>query len=326
MRRALLLVTWVLAVGAAFAAGTASDVAQASAACSGRPVQYSFRTVDAPGHVNTGLHGGEQDGAVAGYFDDGSPQPGDIAYPTGFVLRGGVVHPVAWGPGIYSDLNDVNGAGDAVGYYGHIGTIANFAFLYDLRSDTPVPLVFPPTVRTTIATGVNDHGAVIGTLNLDQTGLPENADHKGYVKLAAQVTSPEYELVSYPGAPETFGNGINNAGTVVGNYHSRRGDVTSARAFVRRHGAYSTIDLDQICAAKSEAWGVNESGDVVGFYSDAAGGVHGFLADHRGSVSRIDVPGAEATRLYSITGQGVLYGTYEDAAGVSHGCIGTPHR
>jgi hypothetical protein len=326
MRRALLLVICLLASGVALAGSSARAVTPASLPCSGHPVSYAFQTFDARGHVNTGLHGANHRGAVTGYFDDGPLGTGDIAYPTGFVLRHGEVHPVVWAPGIYSDLNDVNDAGNAVGYYGHVGKIANFAFLYRSRSKTPVPLVFPSTVRATIAAGINDHGAIVGTLNLDQTGLPQNADHKGYLKDRGQVTSPAYELVSYPGAPETFANGINDAGTVVGNYHARRGDVTSARAFVRRHGAYSTIDLDSLGATKSEAWGANEHDDVVGFYSDAAGVVHGFLADRHRSVSRIDVPRALATRLYSITDHGVLYGTYDDAGGVSHGFVATPHR
>ena len=71
---------------------------------------------------------------------------------------------------------------------------------------------------------------------------------------------------------------------------------------------------------------MNEHGDVVGFYSDAAGAVHGFRADRHGSVSRIDVPGAVATRPYSITNHGVLYGTYDNADGVSHGYVATPRR
>jgi hypothetical protein len=262
---------------------------------------------------------------VAGYFDDGA-QPGGTAYPTGFVLRRGKIRPVRWAPGIYSDLNDINDAGDAVGYYGHVGRIANSGFVYESRSNSHIPLVFPATVRTTIAAGINDHGTIVGTLNLDQTGLPQNADHKGYVKRRDQVSVPAYQLVSYPGAPETFANGINDRGTVVGNYHARRGDVTSSRSFIRTRGAYSTVDLHRLCAARSEAWGVNDRGDVVGFYTDAAGAVHGYVAGRGGSISRVDVPEAHTTQLYSITNQGVLYGTYDDPRGVSHGFIATPSR
>jgi hypothetical protein len=60
-------------------------------------------------------------------------------------------------PDIYSDLNGINDAGDAVGYYGHVGKIANSGFLYESRSNSHIPLVFPATVRTTIGAGINDH-------------------------------------------------------------------------------------------------------------------------------------------------------------------------
>jgi len=324
MRVGLLWLGGLLVVGALCAASSARAVRSTDRSCSGTPAAYAFQTVDAPGHVDTGLHGVNHRGAVAGYFDDGA-QAGGTAYPTGFVLRRGKIRPVRWAPDIYSDLNDINDAGDAVGYYGHVGRIANSGFLYESRSNSHIPLVFPATVRTTIAAGINDHGTIAGTLNLDQTGLPQNADHKGYVKDRDQVSVPAYQLVSYPGAPETFANGINDAGTVVGNYHARRGDVTSSRSFVRTRGWYSTVDLHRLCAARSEAWGVNDRGDVVGFYTDAAGAVHGYVV-RRGSISRVDVPETHTTQLYSITNQGVLYGTYDDARGVSHGFIATPSR
>lgn len=316
----------LLLVAAVSGTASAPPVSGAPRSCVGSPTTYVFRTFDAAGHADTGLHGVSDRGRVAGYFDDGPAQTDGIAYPTGFVLWHGKIRPVQWAAGTYSDLNDVNDAGDAVGYYGRIGTIANSALLYELRSNTPVPLVFPTTVRTTIAAGINDRGTIVGTLNVDPTGLPDNADHKGYVKRRHQVSTPAYELVSYPGAPETFGNGINDKGAVVGNYHTRRGDVTSSRSFIRARGAYRTLDLHRLCAERSEAWGISDRGDVVGFYTDAAGAVHGYVSTRRGSLSRIDVPRADATRVYSIARRGALYGTYDDPRGVSHGFIATPAR
>jgi hypothetical protein len=96
---------------------------------------------------------------------------------------------------------------------------------------------------------------IVGTLNLDQSGAPRTPITKGYLKRRGQITSKAYELVSFPNAPKTFANGITNAGTVDGNYNTRRGDVTSAPAFIRQHGVYSIIDLHALCAEKSEAWG-----------------------------------------------------------------------
>jgi hypothetical protein len=315
----------LLTVAATVGTASALGVSGAHRACVGSPTSYVFRTVDATGHVDTGLHGVSDRGRVAGYFDDGAVQGEPIAYPTGFVRWHGKIRPVRSAADIYSDLNDVNDAGDAVGYHGHVGTIANSAFLYELRSNTSVPLVFSAPVRTTIAAGINDRGTIVGTLNVDPTGLPQNADHKGYLKRRGQVSTPAYELVSYPGAPETFGNGINDNGAVVGNYETRRGDVTSSRSFVRARGAYRTLDLHRLCAVRSEAWGISNRGDVVGFYSDATGAVHGYLSTRTGSPSRIDVPRADATLVYSITARGVLYGTY-DTRGVAHGFIATPAR
>ena len=323
MRTGLLWLVGLLVAGALCATTSARAVRGGDRSCIGRPAAYAFQTLDAPGHVDTGLHGVNHRGDVAGYFDDGA-RAGGVAYPTGFVLWHGKIRPVRWAPDIYSDLNGINDAGDAVGYYGHVGRIANSGFLYESRSSSHIPLVFPATVRTTIGAGINDHGTIVGTLNVDQTGLPQNADHKGYIKRRDQVSVPAYQLVSYPGAPETFGNGINDAGTVVGNYHARSGDVTSSRSFIRTRATYSTVNLHRLCAARSEAWGVNDRGDVVGFYTDTVGAVHGYVAGRWRSISRVDVPGAQTTQLYSITNQGVLYGTYDDARGVAHGFIATP--
>jgi len=102
---------------------------------------------------------------------------------------------------------------------------------------------------------------IVGTLNLDQSGAPRTPITKGYLKCRGQITSEAYELVSFPNAPKTFANGITNAGTVVGNYNTRRGDVTSARAFIRQHGVTpsSTYTLS---APKSPRPGANERDDV----------------------------------------------------------------
>jgi len=327
VRRAVVVVSGVLVLGLGLVPSVASAAAQAAAppssSCRGVGVRMRFATFDAAGHVDTGLHGTDRRGIAAGYFDDGPGSDG-VAYPTGFVVRAGRVRPVVWDPALYTDLNDVNGAGVAVGYYGRIGVIANSAFVYDTRTKVATPLRFPPGVRTTIAAGINDAGTIVGTLNVDPTGLPQNAAHLGYVKHRRDLDTSNYVPVSYPGAPETFGNGINNAGAVVGNYHTERGNVGSANAFVLHDGTYSTIDLHELCAVRSEAWGINTERDIVGFFKDAAGAEHGFVTDRHGAVSRIDVRGAAATRPYAIDDEGTITGTYDDASGISHGFTASP--
>lgn len=324
MRREVVVVSSVLVLSLGLVPSAASAapraVARPSSSCRGVRARMRFATFDAAGHVDTGLHGTNRHGVAAGYLDDGPGSDG-VAYPTGFVVRAGRVHPVVWDPSLYTDLNDVNRTGLAVGYYGRIGVIANSAFVYDTRTRVATPLRFPSGVRTTIASGINDDGTIVGTLNVDPTGLPQNAAHNGYLKHRRDVGTSKYQLVSYPGAPETFGNGINNDGAVVGNYHTGRGDVGGAKAFVFHDETYSTIDLHELCAVRSEAWGINTEHDIVGFFKDAAGTEHGFVTNRHRAVSRIDVPGAAATRPYAVDDEGTITGTYDDASGISHGFV-----
>jgi hypothetical protein len=71
----------------------------AGTARSNHPRSYDFLTFDAPGHVDTGLHGGNHRSEVTGYFDDWGIAAEVAAFPTGFVLRQGRVHPVVCGMG-----------------------------------------------------------------------------------------------------------------------------------------------------------------------------------------------------------------------------------
>jgi hypothetical protein len=111
---------------------------------------------------------------------------------------------------------------------------------------------------------------IVGTLNLDQSGAPRTPITKGYLKRRGQITSKAYEFVSFPNAPKTFANGITNAGTVDGNYNTRRGDVTSAP----RSSAsmvFTPSSTYTLSAPKSPRPGANERDDLVGFCGDTGG-------------------------------------------------------
>ena len=65
--------------------------------------------------------------------------------------------------------------------------------------------------------------------------------------------------------------------------------------------------------------GINNRGDLVGFYADGAGMEHGFLrlAPSVGFIT-IDVPGAAGTECHQINDRGQTVGNYFDHAGVPH--------
>ena len=108
-------------------------------------------------------------------------------------------------------------------------------------------------------------------------------------------------------AQGTLAQGINNAGTVVGNYFDAAG---VSHGFLYSGGSYTTLHDDPAAAGNvTFVQGINASGTVVGYYTDAGGTEHGFLYSG-GSYTTLDDPAAAG--LFSSGGQ--------------HGCPGDQRR
>jgi probable HAF family extracellular repeat protein len=122
-----------------------------------------------------------------------------------------------------------------------------------------------------------------------------------------------------PGATHTVPLGINNGDWIVGT------DVTSGvrHGFLLVGGNYTTIDYPG--KSWNIAYGINDAGKVVGFYSDSGetGPYHGFLYDN-GVYTPLDVPGSTSTQIRGINNSGQLSGFYKDAGGLTHGFLATP--
>jgi hypothetical protein len=65
--------------------------------------------------------------------------------------------------------------------------------------------------------------------------------------------------------------------------------------------------------------GINNRGEVVGVYLDAAGVPHGFLRGRSGRLTTIDVPDAAATLAFDLNDHGEIAGTYVDSGGTVRG-------
>jgi probable HAF family extracellular repeat protein len=85
--------------------------------------------------------------------------------------------------------------------------------------------------------------------------------------------------------------------------------------------SYTFTTLDVPGASSTAARGINDLGQIVGFFSDSAG-THGFFLDADGSFTAIDVPGASLTTARSINTAGKIVGYFTDSAG-THGFLDT---
>lgn len=90
--------------------------------------------------------------------------------------------------------------------------------------------------------------------------------------------------------------------------------------------AYNFASVDFSGATETDALGISENGQIVGFYEDSAGVTHGFL-EQDGTFTTIDDPnGTNSTPFGNsvatdVNDPGQIVGYYFDSAGLAHGFI-----
>ncbi|MGE5358524.1 MAG: hypothetical protein ACM3NQ_05855 [Bacteroidales bacterium] len=72
-------------------------------------------------------------------------------------------------------------------------------------------------------------------------------------------------------------------------------------------------------AANTQAWGINQAGDIVGWYG-ASPSATGFLRRHDGQFAQVAVPDATFTRPLGINEAGTIVGA-TGGPGSTHGFV-----
>lgn len=105
--------------------------------------------------------------------------------------------------------------------------------------------------------------------------------------------------MNVPGAVATVARGINNAGEVAGFYqtvnclnYDRNVPSCATKGFKFLNGAYTKLMVPNSTA--TAIMGVNDYGDLVGFYRKADGTRHGFIWYRQNVIKTIDYPGLSA--------------------------------
>jgi probable HAF family extracellular repeat protein len=122
----------------------------------------------------------------------------------------------------------------------------------------------------TVALGINDIGEVVGDYVAANDPIPDPPKpppRHGFLRSSKGV----FTTFNVPGAVLTIGEGINNAGTIVGVYVLADG---SEHGFVRTNGVFMTVDVPN--SSNTAINSINANGQIVGSYDDS-NGTHGFL-------------------------------------------------
>jgi uncharacterized membrane protein len=118
----------------------------------------------------------------------------------------------------------------------------------------------------TVPQGINDRGDIVGSY----------VDMQGILRLGFLRRQGTYTTLRVSANNFTVASGTNNSGTVVGSYGNRGANGGPEHGFVWKNGVYTTVDVPE---AKTTSIGsINAQGEIAGWYIDAEGVQHGFVA------------------------------------------------
>ena len=127
-----------------------------------------------------------------------------------------------------------------------------------------------------------------------------------------------YAAINVPSAAATEARGINNNGEIVGFYKSVsctdydiKVPSCNVKGFKYSNGSFVKLMVPN--SISTAILGVNDLGDLVGFYKKSDGSYHGFIWYHTNVIKTIDYPGtgkpgASATVAFGVNRAGTVVG------------------
>jgi probable HAF family extracellular repeat protein len=180
--------------------------------------------------------------------------------------------------GGYSEASAINASGQVVGMsVTPLPATLHHAFR-SAPNGSPGPLVDLGTLGGTysVATGINDSGQVVGYSSFTSS---YDYPYHAFRTAPGSAINPATDDLLTLGGESSWGNGINNAGQVVG-YSDLQAGSPFGHAFMTAANSPidpETDDLGTLGGDYSWAYGINNSGQVVGYASTTGGDNHAFL-------------------------------------------------
>jgi hypothetical protein len=221
----------------------------------------------------------------------------------------------------FNQLLGINDNGTIVGYFGS-GAQGHPNIGYQIAPPyTKYATNMQPGSVQTQATGINNSNLTTGFWSDTNTGTNANF---AFLRIPT-VQSFSYLSVVNPltaSVPLTSqALGVSNTNVVAGFYNDANGNP-HAYTYAIATATYTPIVLTgQVGAA---ATGINDIGQVCGFYITQKMTNVGFVRSPTGVITHFAVPKSTFTQLLGINNSGVAVGDYMDAAGNTHGLYYTP--
>jgi hypothetical protein len=209
--------------------------------------------------------------------------------------------------GFWSTQNTASMTDDNFGFYEQQGRFHDVNFPIGDAASPPVDQLL----------GVNNRGIAVGFFT-NNAGLSRGYEY--------DIRTHRFSRVEIPGVqglgPSLTATAINNPGDVAGFYNKTSMQVD---AFLKlQSGRFITLAYPG--AAMTQAFGVNDSDEVVGTYTTGTGNAavtHGFTWKD-GKYASVNISGASSTAINGVNDDGDLAGFYTDAKGNADGLLALP--
>jgi hypothetical protein len=234
--------------------------------------QVRYQPISFPGSVQTQLTGLNDTGVQVGFWSaTAGAVDGNVGGNLGGYLDNGRFQAVSFPArdGARPPANQLLGVNDhdiAVGFYtDDRGFDHGYQYAIATRRFTGVTV---PGASSVVAAAINNPGRVAGFFT-DRAGVTE-----GFVL----GPGGQLSVLSVPRATMTQALGLNDSGEVVGDYQLGTGNRATRHGFTwtERYG-FRTVNGPE-GAVSTTINGINNAGDLVGYYTDTAGRTDGLLA------------------------------------------------
>jgi probable HAF family extracellular repeat protein len=205
----------------------------------------------------------------------------------------------------FTQLLGINNADRIAGYH---GATVNKGFTYSLTHKTFTDENFPGSAQTQVI-GINNNSKTDGFF-IDTAG-----NTYGFTDSAGTFLK-----VAYPGTPFNQLLSQNDFGQAAG-YYSTKADGTGpdfAYVYDEFGSVFELLNIPRSTSA--QATGINDSGDVCGFFVNAKGVNHAFLLS-RGLFQVLNFPASTGTQALGLNNKGQVVGLYTDSSNNTHGFV-----
>jgi hypothetical protein len=171
---------------------------------------------------------------------------------------------------------------------------------------------FPHGIQTQVI-GINDLGVTVGFWSSQNTASMAN-NNFGFYAWGGHFHSVSFPTRNNASPPVNQLLGVNDANVAVGFYTDAKGNNHGYTYSINRH-RFRSIKIRGATSVTPS--GINNEGDIAGFFTGSGGAVKAFLLRSNGRLTTLAFPHAAMTQAFGVNDSREVVGTYTTGSGSS---------